>query len=170
MLKQRNTRGDMNKRNILYPGTFDPITNGHNDLIRRAAALFERVVVAVAADTGKNEAFELEQRVELVRAVTADLDNVEVTGFRGLTVEFAREQDTGVILRGLRAVSDFEFEFQMAAMNRHLDDEVETVFLTPGEHFTFISSSLVRQVASLGGDVSGLVHSAVEAALKARFQ
>ncbi|MDX1444254.1 MAG: pantetheine-phosphate adenylyltransferase [Gammaproteobacteria bacterium] len=160
----------MNKRSILYPGTFDPITRGHEDLIRRAAAVFDRVVVAVAADTGKNEAFELEERVELVRGVVSDCDNVEVSSFRGLTVEFAKEQDTGVILRGLRAVSDFEFEFQMAAMNRHLNDDVETVFLTPGEHYTFISSSLVRQVASLGGDVTDLVHPIVEAALKKRFQ
>lgn len=160
----------MNKRSILYPGTFDPITRGHEDLIRRAAEIFDRVVVAVAADTGKSEAFELEERVELVRAVTSDCDNVDVSSFRGLTVDFAREQGTGVILRGLRAVSDFEFEFQMAAMNRHLDDEVETVFLTPGEHFTFISSSLVRQVASLGGNVAELVHPTVEAALKKRFQ
>ena len=160
----------MNKRSILYPGTFDPITRGHEDLIRRAAEIFERVVVAVAADTGKNEAFELEERVELVRAVISDCDNVEVSSFRGLTVDFAKEQGTGVILRGLRAVSDFEFEFQMAAMNRHLDDQVETVFLTPGEHFTFISSSLVRQVAALGGNVAELVHPTVEAALKRRFQ
>lgn len=160
----------MSKKNILYPGTFDPITNGHFDLIRRAADIFDRVVVAVAADTGKTEAFGLQERVELVRQVTAELDNVEVTSFGGLTVEFAAQQGTGVILRGLRAVSDFEFEFQMAAMNRHLGPEVETVFLTPGENFTFISSSLVRQVASLGGDVEGLVHPVVEAALKQRFQ
>src|SRR5690606_23822044 len=154
---------------ILYPGTFDPITNGHHDLIRRAASLFDRVVVAVAADTGKQSAFTLEQRVELVAAVIADVPNAEVTGFSGLTVEFAKSHGVTAILRGLRAVSDFEFEFQMAAMNRHLAPEVETLFLTPAEHFTFISSSLVRQVASLGGDVSDLVHPGVEAALRARF-
>lgn len=159
----------MSNRSVLYPGTFDPITNGHHDLIRRAAELFDRVVVAVAADTGKEPAFNLEERVELVRTVIADVPHVEVTSFSGLTVEFARAQNIGAILRGLRAVSDFEFEFQMAAMNRHLGPEVETVFLTPGERFTFISSSLVRQVASLGGDVTDLVHPHVQAALQQRF-
>lgn len=159
----------MSNRSVLYPGTFDPITNGHHDLIRRAAELFDRVVVAVAADTGKEPAFNLEERVELVRTVIADVPHVEVTSFSGLTVEFARAQNVGAILRGLRAVSDFEFEFQMAAMNRHLGPEVETVFLTPGERFTFISSSLVRQVASLGGDVTDLVHPHVQAALQQRF-
>lgn len=159
----------MTTRNVLYPGTFDPITNGHSDLIRRAARMFGKVVVAVAADTGKTPTFTLEQRVELARTVTADLENVEVTGFSGLTVEFAREHGCQAILRGLRAVSDFEFEFQMAAMNRHLDPDVETIFLTPGESVTFISSSLVRQVGALGGDVSELVHPEVEAAIRKRF-
>lgn len=160
----------MSNRSVLYPGTFDPITNGHHDLIRRAAELFDRVVVAVAADTGKEPAFNLEERVELVRTVIADVPHVEVTSFSGLTVEFARSRNIGAILRGLRAVSDFEFEFQMAAMNRHLGPEVETVFLTPGERFTFISSSLVRQVASLGGDVTDLVHPHVQEALRQRFK
>ena len=160
----------MKKRSVLYPGTFDPVTNGHHDLIRRAARLFDHVLVAVAADTGKQSAFTLDERVELVRKVTADIDNVEVSGFSGLTVEFAKSRDISSILRGLRAVSDFEFEFQMAAMNRHLGPEVETVFLTPAEHFTFISSSLVRQVASLGGDVSELVAPEVEAALRERYR
>lgn len=160
----------MKQRSVLYPGTFDPITNGHHDLIRRAARLFERVVVAVARDTGKQSAFTLEERVALVKTVVADIPNVEVTGFTGLTVEYAESQGICAILRGLRAVSDFEFEFQMAAMNRHLAPEVETLFLTPAEHFSFISSSLVRQVASLGGEVSELVHPEVERALKARYR
>ncbi|MGD8380420.1 MAG: pantetheine-phosphate adenylyltransferase [Gammaproteobacteria bacterium] len=150
----------------LYPGTFDPITNGHTDLVRRAAELFERIVIAVAANPGKSPAFTLEQRVEFARTALADLDNVDVRPFSGLTVEFARNENVGVILRGLRAVSDFEFEFQLAAMNRHLDPEVETMFLTPSEQYTFISSSLVREIASLGGDVSEFVHPEVEAALK----
>lgn len=160
----------MSQRSILYPGTFDPITNGHHDLIRRAAKLFGRVVVAVAADTGKQSAFSLEQRVTLVQKTIAELPNVEVTGFSGLTVEFAKANGIDVVLRGLRAVSDFEFEFQMAAMNRHLGPDVETLFLTPGDHFTFISSSLVRQVAALGGDVSEFVHPEVEAALRERYR
>ncbi|HEX6928128.1 MAG TPA: pantetheine-phosphate adenylyltransferase [Gammaproteobacteria bacterium] len=160
----------MSHRSILYPGTFDPITNGHHDLIRRAARMFDRLVVAVAADTGKQSAFTLEQRVALVKKVVSDVPNVEVTGFSGLTVEFAQSRGISAILRGLRAVSDFEFEFQMAAMNRHLGPEVETLFLTPAEHFTFISSSLVRQVASLGADVSELVHPDVAAALQERYQ
>lgn len=159
----------MSHKSVLYPGTFDPITNGHHDLIRRAAQLFDRVVVAVAADTGKQPAFTLDERVTLARSVVADIGNVEVTGFSGLTVEFAKTHGICAILRGLRAVSDFEFEFQMAAMNRHLAPEVETLFLTPGEHFTFISSSLVRQVASLGGDVSELVDPGVAAALRKRY-
>lgn len=159
----------MSQRSVLYPGTFDPITNGHHDLIRRAAKLFDRVVVAVATDTGKQSAFTLEQRVALVQKVVRDVPNAEVMGFAGLTVEFARAHGIRAILRGLRAVSDFEFEFQMAAMNRHLGPDVETLFLTPSEHFTFISSSLVRQVASLGADVSDLVHPDVQAALKARY-
>ena len=156
-------------KKVLYPGTFDPITNGHHDLIRRAAKMFDQVVVAVAADTGKQSAFTLEERVALARTVVTDVPNAEVTGFSGLTVDFAKSRGIHAILRGLRAVSDFEFEFQMAAMNRHLGPEVETLFLTPSEHFTFISSSLVRQVASLGADVSDLVDPAVAAALRKRY-
>jgi pantetheine-phosphate adenylyltransferase len=153
----------------LYPGTFDPITNGHADLVRRAARIFERVVVAVAADTGKQSAFTLDERVALARTVLADVANCEVIGFAGLTVVAAQQNGTSVVLRGLRAVSDFEFEFQLAAMNRHLGREVETMFLTPDERFTFISSSLVRQIVALGGDVSKFVHPSVEAELKRRF-
>jgi pantetheine-phosphate adenylyltransferase len=151
---------------ILYPGTFDPITNGHADIVRRAARIFEEVVVAIAANPGKAPAFPLEMRVKLAREVLSDVRNVEVTGFTELTVEFARKHKLQAVLRGLRAVSDFEFEFQMAAMNRHLGPEVETIFMTPAEQFTFISSSLVREIAILGGDVSQFVHPAVQAELK----
>ena len=151
---------------ILYPGTFDPITNGHADIVRRAARLFQKVVVAIAANPGKAPAFSLEIRVQLAKEVLADVKNLEVVGFGELTVEFARKHKLNAILRGLRAVSDFEFEFQLAAMNRHLGPEVETIFMTPAEQFTFISSSLVREIAILGGDVSQFVHPAVEAELK----
>jgi pantetheine-phosphate adenylyltransferase len=154
------------KRNAVYPGTFDPITNGHHDLARRAAGIFERVVVAIAAHSTKTALFSLEQRVDLARQVLGDLPNVEVMGYAGLTVEFARRNGLQVIVRGLRAIADFEFEFQLATMSRHLSRDIETVFLTPQEQFTFISSSLVREVASLGGDVSGFVHPIVEAELK----
>ncbi|HET7395042.1 MAG TPA: pantetheine-phosphate adenylyltransferase [Gammaproteobacteria bacterium] len=146
---------------ILYPGTFDPITNGHADIVRRAARLFDRVVVAIAANPGKTPAFSLDTRVALARATLKEIANVEVCGFAELTVEFAQKQGIHAILRGLRAVSDFEFEFQLAAMNRHLGPDVETIFMSPAEQFTFISSSLVREIAALGGDVSRFVHPAV---------
>lgn len=151
---------------ILYPGTFDPITNGHADIVRRAARLFDKVVVAIASNPGKAPAFPLETRVRLAKEVLSDVKNLEVMGFGELTVEFARKHKLNAILRGLRAVSDFEFEFQLAAMNRHLGPEVETIFMTPAEQFTFISSSLVREIAILGGDVAQFVHPAVEAELK----
>jgi pantetheine-phosphate adenylyltransferase len=154
------------KPNAVYPGTFDPITNGHQDLVRRAAGIFDRVIVAIAANTHKAPLFSLEKRVELARLVLADLTNVEVHGYAGLTVEFARQYQDAVIVRGLRAVSDFEFEFQLANMSRHLDRSFETVFLTPQEQFTFISSTLVREIAVLGGDVCQFVHPIVEAELK----
>ncbi len=154
------------KRNAVYPGTFDPITNGHHDLVKRAAGIFDRVVVAIAAHSTKKPLFSLEQRVDLARRVLADIPNVEVTGYSGLTVEFARRNGLQVIVRGLRAVSDFEFEFQLATMSRHLMREIETVFLTPQEQFTFISSSLVREIALLDGDVSEFVHPMVQAELK----
>jgi pantetheine-phosphate adenylyltransferase len=153
------------KRGALYPGTFDPITNGHTDLVRRASALFDRVVVAVAANPNKAPMFALEKRVELARLVLHDLKNVEVVGYSGLTVEFARSNGLGVVVRGLRAVSDFEFEFQLANMSRHLTREVETVFMTPQEQFTFISSTLVREIAVLGGKVDEFVHPIVAAEL-----
>jgi pantetheine-phosphate adenylyltransferase len=153
----------------MYPGTFDPITNGHHDLVRRAADIFDRVVVAVAANPGKAPLFSLEERVDLARNILGDIRNVEVTGYSGLTVDFARQHGLRVVVRGLRAVSDFEFEFQLATMSRHLSDQVDYVFLTPTEKFNFISSSLVREIAGLGGNVSEFVHPAVEAAMRAAW-
>jgi len=153
----------------MYPGTFDPITRGHEDLLRRSARLFDPVVVAIASSPRKAPLFSLDERVALAREVLRDIANVEVCGYEGLTVDFARERGLGVIIRGLRAVSDFEYEFQLATMNRHLTADVETVFLTPTEHYTFVSSSLVREIAEYGGDVSPFVHPHVEQRLKARF-
>jgi pantetheine-phosphate adenylyltransferase len=153
-------------RRALYPGTFDPITNGHHDLVRRAAGLFDHVIVAIAANPNKTPMFPLDVRVDLARRVLHELPNVEVLGYAGLTVEFARQHNAGVVVRGLRAVSDFEFEFQLANMSRHLAREIESVFLTPQEQFTFISSTLVREIAVLGGDVHEFVDPIVEAELK----
>jgi pantetheine-phosphate adenylyltransferase len=150
----------------MYPGTFDPITNGHYDLVRRAANIFDRVVVAVAANPGKAPLFTVEERVELAREVLQGISNVEIMGYTGLTVDFARQHGLRVVVRGLRAVSDFEFEFQLATMSRHLSDKVDYVFLTPTEQFNFISSTLVREIASLGGNVGQFVHPSVEAALQ----
>ena len=150
----------------MYPGTFDPITLGHEDLVRRSAELFDRVVVAIAANTGsKVPMFSVDERVDMARDSLADIGNVEVARYNGLTVDFAQEHGLRVIVRGLRAVSDFEYEFQLANMNRHLTDAVETAFLTPTEKYTFISSSLVREVALLGGDVSEFVSPSVKKAL-----
>ncbi len=154
------------KRHAMYPGTFDPITNGHQDLVRRAAGIFDRVIVAIAANPNKAPLFSLDQRVDLARRVLADLPNVEIMGYSGLTVEFARKHGLSVVVRGLRAVSDFEFEFQLANMSRHLAREIETVFLTPQEQFTFISSSLIREIAVLGGETKEFVHPIVDAELK----
>jgi len=157
-------------RSAVYPGTFDPITRGHEDLVRRAAGIFDRVVVAIAANPNKAPMFSSEERVELARDVLADLPNVQVMGYTGLTVEFAKRENIAVIVRGLRAVSDFEFEFQLANMGRHIAPGVETIFLTPKEHFTFISSTLVREIATLGGDVSQFVHPLVEAAFRRKVK
>ena len=154
----------------MYPGTFDPITNGHNDLVRRAAKLFDQVVVAIAASPGKAPLFSLDERVEMAGRVLSDCSNVSIAGYEGLTVEFARQNGLGAIIRGLRAVSDFEYEFQLATMNRHLTADVETVFLTPTERFTFISSTLVREIASFGGDVSAFVDPFVAEKLTRRFE
>ncbi len=153
----------------VYPGTFDPITNGHTDLIERAAKRFGRVIVAIHRSTPKKPAFSWEERVELAQAVLANHENVTVEAFDGLLVDFARTHQSGVILRGLRAVSDFEYEFQLASMNRHLAPEIETLFMTPDEHYAYISSSLVREIAALGGDVAAFVHRNVVAALKQRL-
>ena len=157
-------------RIAVYPGTFDPITNGHVDLVDRAAPLFERLVVGVAQSPGKGPALPLDLRVDLARQALAQHPNVEVRGFSGLLAHFVRDLGAGVLLRGLRAVSDFEYEFQLASMNRHLIPEVETLFLTPAEQYGFISSSLVREISRLGGDVSGFVPAAVAAALQAEWQ
>lgn len=153
----------------VYPGTFDPITNGHSDLVERAAKLFDKVVVAIAASPKKAPLLPLEQRVELVKEVTSHLDNVEVVGFDCLLAELLEQQDANIILRGLRAVSDFEFEFQLATMNRKLAPSAESIFLTPADHLAFISSTLIREIASLGGDVEQFVHPAVHKALKNHF-
>ena len=152
----------------MYPGTFDPITHGHSDLVRRAARLFDQVVIAVAASPGKTPMFNLAERVAMAETVLADCANVSVRGYEGLTVDFARANGLAVILRGLRAVSDFEYEFQLATMNRHLTAEVETLFLTPTEQFNFVSSSLVREIVSLGGDISGFVDPHVASQLMAK--
>jgi pantetheine-phosphate adenylyltransferase len=156
-------------RIAVYPGTFDPITNGHVDLATRAAPLFERLIVAIADSANKGPALTLEQRIDLARTALAGLPNVEVRGFSSLLADFVEETGAGVILRGLRAVSDFEYEFQLASMNRHLIPTAETLFLTPAEQYSFISSSLVREIARLGGDVSGFVHPAVQQALRTHY-
>ncbi|MBD8635260.1 pantetheine-phosphate adenylyltransferase [Stenotrophomonas sp. 169] len=155
-----------NRRIAVYPGTFDPITNGHIDLVNRAAPLFEKVVVGVAQSPSKGPTLPLELRVQLARGALSHHDNVEVIGFDTLLAHFVRSVQGGILLRGLRAVSDFEYEFQMASMNRHLIPEVETLFLTPAEQHSFISSSLVREIARLGGDVSGFVPASVLDALR----
>ncbi|HEY9198409.1 MAG TPA: pantetheine-phosphate adenylyltransferase [Gammaproteobacteria bacterium] len=154
----------------VYPGTFDPITNGHTDLVERAARLFDRVIVAIAANPGKTPAFPLGLRVDLAREVLAELTNVEVCSFDNLLVDFLHQRGASIILRGLRAVSDFEYEFQLASMNRQLAPDIETVFLTPAEQYAFVSSSLVREIAELGGDVSAFVHPQVVAALRGRVR
>ncbi len=154
---------------VIYPGTFDPITKGHGDLVERAAKLFEEVIIAVAASPKKNPLFPIEQRVEMAREVTCHLPNVRVMGFSGLLAQLARDQKANVLLRGLRAVSDFEYEFQLANMNRQLAPEVESLFLTPSEKYSYISSTLVREIAALGGNIDQFVHPAVSAALHKRF-
>ena len=150
---------------VVYPGTFDPITNGHTDLVERAAHLFARVIVAVAVNADKAAAFPVETRVSLAREVLEHIANVEVCSFDNLLVDFMHQNKAGVILRGLRAVSDFEYEFQLAGMNRQLAPDIETLFLTPAQQYAYISSSLVREIAILGGDVTPFVHRKVVAAL-----
>jgi len=153
---------------VVYPGTFDPFTRGHEDLVRRAAQLFHTVVVGVAASASKTPYFGLEERVEMAREVLAPFPNVTVTSFSSLLMDFVHAHGARVILRGLRAVSDFEYEFQMAGMNRNLHPEVETLFLTPAEQYMFISATIVREIAKFGGDVSMFVHPAVNRRLKAK--
>ncbi|GBE08145.1 phosphopantetheine adenylyltransferase [bacterium BMS3Bbin11] len=153
----------------LYPGTFDPATLGHVDLIRRAARLFDKVIVGVAENRDKSLLFTLEERVALLEQVVSGLENVRVIGFNNLLIDCVREQNADTILRGLRAVSDFEYEFQLAAMNRHLDPAIETTFLTPAESYAFLSSTLIKEVASLGGDVSEFVPPQVMKALKRAY-
>ncbi|TAN70946.1 MAG: pantetheine-phosphate adenylyltransferase [Methylobacter sp.] len=154
----------------IYPGTFDPITNGHLDLIARASRLYHKVVVAVAVNRSKTPLFSLDERVALVKAVTEEFSNVLVIGFDNLLVECAKQQGANVILRGLRAVSDFEYEFQLAGMNRRLAPELETVFLTPAEQYEFISSSMIREIAQLNGDVSCFVPDLVHQCLINKFR
>ncbi len=158
------------KVTAIYPGTFDPMTNGHADLVRRAILLFDEVIVAVAANPEKNPLFALEDRVSLARTSLTGVERVRVVGFNNLLVECAREYGARVILRGLRAVSDFEFEFQLAGMNRRLSPNIETIFMTPSEQDMFLSASLVKQVSRLGGDVAAFVHPAVAAALKSKMR
>ncbi|WP_419209061.1 pantetheine-phosphate adenylyltransferase [Photobacterium leiognathi subsp. mandapamensis] len=155
---------------VIYPGTFDPITNGHLDLIERAAAMFDHVIVGVAFNPSKKPLFDLNERVELAGKITKHLDNVEIVGFSGLLVDFAKEHNTNILVRGLRAVSDFEYEFQLANMNRRLMPELETVFLTPAEENSFISSTIVKEVALHKGDVSQFVDPLITEALLEKFE
>lgn len=160
----------MNKSiTALYPGTFDPITHGHTDLVTRAARVFDHVIVAIAESPHKTPFFSLKKRIELANSQLGHLENIEIVGFSNLLVDFVQEKGASVIVRGLRAVSDFEYEFQLASMNRNLCEEVETMFLTPDERYGFISSTLVREVARLGGDVSQFVGADIESALKMQF-
>jgi pantetheine-phosphate adenylyltransferase len=160
----------MNPRNTaVYPGTFDPVTKGHTDLVGRAARVFDRVIVAIAESPHKTPLLDLEERISLARGELDRLGNVDVVGFDNLLVDFVKQNNAGVIVRGLRAVSDFEYEFQLASMNRRIDEEVETLFMTPAEQYSFISSSLVKEVARLGGDVSEFVSDEVQLALSRRF-
>ena len=153
-------------KKAVYPGTFDPITRGHEDLVRRAARLFDHMIVAVADSKSKKPFFSLDDRIQMAREVLAGIPNIEVIGFSGLLMDFMREHQAKVIIRGLRAVSDFEYEFQMAGMNRNLYPDVETVFLTPGEQYMFISATMVREIATLGGDVSHFVNPLVAARIQ----
>ncbi len=153
----------------VYPGTFDPITNGHSDLVARAVRMFDRVILAIADNPEKSPLFSVEQRIDLARQVLIDESRVDVIGFSGLLIDFSKKHDARVILRGLRAVSDFEYEFQLASMNRRLDPNIETVFLTPSENHTFVSASLVKEIAKYGGDVGKFVAPVVFQALKSKF-
>jgi pantetheine-phosphate adenylyltransferase len=155
---------------VVFPGTFDPITNGHIDLIERASKLFPKVIVAVAKNTRKGPLFDLAERVEMAKLALSNLSNIEVIGFEILLAEFAQRQGASAIIRGLRAISDFEYEFQLANMNRRLMPEVETLFLTPAEQYSFISSTLINEIAGLNGDISPFVPSRVAQKLKEKFK
>jgi pantetheine-phosphate adenylyltransferase len=157
-------------RRAIYPGSFDPVTNGHLDVIERARKLFDEVVVAVAHNDEKQPLFSLKDRLDLLRETAGKIDNVRIAEFEGLLVEFATKEEAGAVIRGLRAVSDFEFEFQMALMNRKLDAAVETIFLMPKEEYTYLSSRIVKEIARLGGDVSGFVPACVANALRRKFR
>ena len=154
----------------VYPGTFDPLTRGHEDLVRRASRLFDHLVLGVADSGAKRTFFSMQERIDIACEVLADVKNLKVVGFTGLLTEFVRQQDARVVLRGLRAVADFEYEFQLAGMNRALNSDFETVFLTPGEQYMFISGTLVREIATLGGDVSKFVDPLVNAKLAAKVK
>jgi len=158
----------LNHRTAIYPGTFDPITRGHEDLVRRGATLFDKLILAIAESPSKKPRFSLNERVDMAREVLSDVKNVEIVGFNTLLMEFVHQQGAKVVVRGLRAVSDFEYEFQMAGMNRSVYPEVETVFLTPGEQYMFISATMVREIARLGGDVSKFVQPCVNKRLQAQ--
>lgn len=153
----------------IYPGTFDPVTNGHLDLVARASAIFDRVIVAIAVNNGKQPLFNIDERVSIIQSVITDYRGVAVISFNNLLVECAAEHGANIILRGLRAVSDFEYEFQLAGMNRHLSAELETLFMTPSEKYAFISSSMIREIARLGGDISAFVPVVVGDALNKKF-
>jgi pantetheine-phosphate adenylyltransferase len=159
----------MNKKAV-YPGTFDPMTLGHEDLVRRAAGLFDHVVLAVADSKTKRPLFTLAERIDMARETLSDVKNVTIKGFSGLLMQFVREQDARVVLRGVRAVSDFDYEFQLAGMNRKMHPEVETVFMTPGEEYMFLSATLVREISVMGGDVSKFVSPAIAGRLKAKIK
>lgn len=156
-------------KTVIYPGTFDPITYGHMDLIKRVSKIFDKVIVAVAVNTRKSPAFSLEQRIELAKIVLKNLPQVEVCGFEGLLIDFAKQKEADVIVRGLRAVADFEYEFQLAGMNHRLAPEIETIFMAPSENYAFLSATMVREIAELGGDVAEFVDPVVKSALHKRY-
>ena len=157
------------KKLAIYPGSFDPMTNGHSDLVVRAARMFDNLIVAIAESTEKNPLFSLDERIALANHALGKIANVEVVGFSGLLIDFARDAGAEVVLRGLRAVSDFEYEFQLASMNRRLEPQLETVFLAPAENYTFVSASMIKEIARHGGDVSPFVHTEIFRALKEKF-
>lgn len=156
-------------KRALYPGTFDPFTNGHLDIVQRAVALFDEVIVTIARNSSKKPLFSTEERIEMIREATSSLESVQVESFEGLLVNYAREKNARVVIRGLRMISDFEFEFQMALMNRKLDEEIATVFLMPDERYTYLSSSIVREIAQLGGDCSPFVPPNIKKRLKDKY-